>query len=76
MVGFRKNVLCDEIKVLKKGESADFIYQKTDDKKCDYKLFFTCEDVSWPLAKNESGAEHIYMLIDDSLNYEKAEMNR
>ena len=76
MTGIKKNILNNEIKVLRKGERVDFLYGKKDLTECDYKLFFSCEDVSCPLAKNESVAEHIYMLIDDSLNYEKAEMNR
>lgn len=41
-----------------------------------HKLFFTCEDATAPTLKNESGAELLYMLIDDSLNYEHAEKNR
>lgn len=41
-----------------------------------HRLFFSCEDSSYPALKNESGAELLYMLTDDSLNYEKAEKNR
>lgn len=41
-----------------------------------HKLFFSCEDASTPLFKNESGAELLYMLIDDSLNYTESEKNK
>ena len=60
--------------LLKKGESAEFKFLHNEPSNC--KLFFSCEDASWSALKNESGAELLYMLIDDSLNYEEAEINR
>lgn len=61
--------------LLRKGQSVDFIYN-TVNEVTSPKLFLSCEDASWSALKNESGAELLYMLIDDSLNYSKAEVNR
>ncbi|MBR5517945.1 MAG: hypothetical protein IKV86_02855 [Clostridia bacterium] len=63
--------------VIRKDKSIEY---KIDNKDIDisgnHRLFFSCEDSSSPTLKNESGAELLYMLIDDSLNYEKAEKNK
>ncbi len=63
--------------VLKKGQELTF---KLDGSNINtnnlHKLFFSCEDASAPTLKNESGAELLYMLIDDSLNYEESKNNR
>ncbi|MBP3581117.1 MAG: hypothetical protein J6K12_07765 [Clostridia bacterium] len=65
-----------EVNVLRKDERLDFVFEKTENNKSSYRLFFNCEDVLCSLEKNESGAEHTYMLIDDSLNFNHAHMNR
>ena len=63
--------------ILRKGETVEF---KVNSEELDidgkHKLFFNCEDSSCPTLKNEAGAELLYMLIDDSLNYDKAEYDR
>lgn len=63
--------------ILRKGQSIEY---KVDSKDIDidtkHRLFFSCEDASSSTLKNEGGAELLYMLIDDSLNYEKAEINK
>lgn len=63
--------------ILRKGKSIEYkINSKNFDINGKHRLFFSCEDSSSPTLKNESGAELLYMLIDDSLNYEKAEINK
>lgn len=76
MYGYEKNVLHDKISLLRKGECLECSYVVNSDEKMNCRLFFTCEDALCPTMKNESGAELCYMLIDDSLNFEKAEKNR
>ena len=62
---------------LRSGQSHtfDFSFDKLDIS-AKHKLFFSCEDASWYGLKNESGAELLYMLIDDSLNSDEAECNK
>lgn len=63
--------------ILRKGQTVEFKVNSSElniNEK--HKLFFNCEDSLCPTMKNESGAELLYMLIDDSLNYEKAEHDR
>jgi len=61
---------------LKSGDSCNFtFYLDTPETSAKHRLFFSCEDASWYGLKNESGAELLYMLIDDSLNSEEAEQN-
>ena len=61
---------------LKSGESVSFDFSfDTLDTKGKHKLFFSAEDASWYGLKNESGAELLYMLIDDSLNCDESEKN-
>ena len=63
--------------ILRKGQTVQY---KIDSSQINiagsHRLFFSCEDSSCPTMKNESGAELLHMLIDDSLNFEKAEKNR
>ena len=62
--------------LLKSGKSCHFDFTLDEAAlRADHKLFFSCEDASWAGLKNESGAELLYMLIDDSLNPDEAEEN-
>ena len=63
--------------IIRKGQSIEYKVDSKDiDIDANHRLFLSCEDSSSPTLKNESGAELLYMLIDDSLNYEKAEINK
>ena len=78
MIGYKYNLKEKTENILLKNRQTytfDFSYDKLD-KDANHKLFFTCEDASWSGLKNESGAELLYMLIDDSLNAEEAEWNK
>lgn len=67
----------EENLVIRKDKSIEYKINSRDiDISGCHRLFFSCEDSSSPTLKNESGAELLYMLIDDSLNYEKAEKNK
>ena len=63
--------------ILRQGKTLSFHFdadaESTQER---HRLFFNCEDVSTPAMKNESGAELLYLLIDDSLNIEMAERDR
>lgn len=66
-----------EFQQLKKDRSVEYkISSKDININGIHKLLFSCEDASTATLKNESGAELLYMLIDDSLNYEMAEKSR
>lgn len=63
--------------MLKQGQTVYFtISGEETNTKSKHTLFFTCEDASNPMLKNEGGMELFGMYIDDSLNTEKAEMSR
>lgn len=63
--------------IIRKNQSFEYKIDSSDVDICGkHRLFFSCEDSSSPTLKNEGGAELLYMLIDDSLNYEKAEKNK
>ena len=63
--------------ILKKDETKVYHFNGCDiNSDALHRLFITCEDVMLPLIKNESGAELLYMLIDDSLDSENSERNR
>ena len=63
--------------ILRNGQVAEYKINSNEfDIAGKHRIFFNCEDSSCATLKNESGAELLYMLIDDSLNFEKAEKNR
>lgn len=67
----------DKMIMLKQGQDISFrISGESADPKNKHTLFFTCEDASNPMLKNEGGAELFGMFIDDSLNVEKSEFDR
>jgi len=65
----------DENIILRSGQSISFTLPEIP-KQSDYRFFFSAEDTSGTTLKSEAGAELLYMLIDDSLDYENAEKDR
>ncbi len=73
---FRLNNM-DEKCILRSGDYTSYSFNLSDEEiKCKYRLFFSCEDAFLPQVKNEGGGDQLYMLIDDSLDYDNAENSR
>lgn len=67
----------DEKCILRSTECTSYSFNlNSGESKCKYRLFFSCEDAFLPLVKNEGGGDQLYMLIDDSLDYDNAGKSR
>ena len=79
-MNYRRKIALKKEKEARLIRAKSFAEYKIDSTELDihakHRLFLSCEDASCPTMKNESGAELTYMLIDDSLHYGEAEMNR